>query len=148
MSLNSSDNEDGYRETFALSKEKSKPKRKTGAVSGISEETLNVWRRGDDNMEPSTKMNQLIDYIREWDSSGDKLICYSQCKGSLDALSETILNTQLSAGTSMLDLVERLLASRHGLRCLKFDGRMNREQRDTTLAQFKKRDGPRIILIR
>ena len=47
----------------------------------------------------------------------------------------------------MLDLVERLF-SRYGLRCLKFDGRMNRESRDITLATFKKRGGPRIVLIR
>lgn len=44
-----------------------------------SESTLATWRRGDDDMEPSTKMMSLINFLREWDSTGDKTICYSQC---------------------------------------------------------------------
>lgn len=51
------------------------------------------------------------------------------------------------SGTSMLDLVERLF-SRHGIRSLRFDGRMDRAARDSTLATFKRGGGPKVILIR
>lgn len=47
----------------------------------------------------------------------------------------------------MLDLIETLL-SRHGIRSLRFDGKMDRRARDSTLAQFKQPGGPKIILIR
>lgn len=47
----------------------------------------------------------------------------------------------------MLDLIETLL-SRHGIRSLRFDGKMDRRARDSTLAQFKQSGGPKIILIR
>ncbi|KAF8958574.1 SNF2 family N-terminal domain-containing protein [Flammula alnicola] len=63
----------------------------------------------------------------EWEASGDKTICYSQW-------------------TSMLDLIERLF-SRHGIRSLRFDGKMDRAARDSTLAQFKQLNGPKVILI-
>lgn len=48
--------------------------------SDPSDAVLATWRRGDDDMEPSTKMLALIDYLKEWASTGDKTICYSQCK--------------------------------------------------------------------
>ena len=44
-----------------------------------SDAVLATWRRGDDDMESSTKMAALMDYLKEWDASGDKTICYSQC---------------------------------------------------------------------
>lgn len=47
----------------------------------------------------------------------------------------------------MLDLIERLF-SRHGIRSLRFDGRMDRAARDSTLATFKRGGGPKVILIR
>lgn len=47
----------------------------------------------------------------------------------------------------MLDLIERLF-ERHGIRCLRFDGRMNKDQRDRTLTKFKMCGGPKVILIR
>lgn len=46
----------------------------------------------------------------------------------------------------MLDLIE-VLFSRHGIRSLRFDGKMDRKSRDHTLAQFRKADGPKVILI-
>ncbi|KJA22647.1 hypothetical protein HYPSUDRAFT_87246 [Hypholoma sublateritium FD-334 SS-4] len=95
--------------------------------NGPSEATLSTWKKGDDDMEPSTKMLALIKFLREWDGTGDKTICYSQW-------------------TSMLDLLETLL-SRHGIRSLRFDGKMDRPARDATLAQFKQPGGPKIILI-
>jgi len=51
-----------------------------GKSSDPSDAVLATWRRGDDDMEPSTKMLALIDYLKEWESTGDKTICYSQCK--------------------------------------------------------------------
>lgn len=44
-----------------------------------SDAVFATWRKGDDDMEPSTKMLGLIDLLHEWDSTGDKAICYSQC---------------------------------------------------------------------
>lgn len=44
-----------------------------------SEAVFATWRKGDDDMEPSTKMLGLVDLLNEWDSTGDKAICYSQC---------------------------------------------------------------------
>lgn len=47
----------------------------------------------------------------------------------------------------MLDLVETLF-SRYGIRSLRFDGKMDRAARDSTLAKFKQIGGPKVILIR
>ena len=47
----------------------------------------------------------------------------------------------------MLDLVETLF-SRHGIRSLRFDGKMDRIARNIALADFKKPGGPRVMLIR
>jgi SNF2 family DNA or RNA helicase len=47
----------------------------------------------------------------------------------------------------MLDLIE-ILFSRHGIQSLRFDGKMDRIARDSTLATFKKSGGPKVILIR
>ncbi|KAJ3510415.1 hypothetical protein NMY22_g15987 [Coprinellus aureogranulatus] len=92
-----------------------------------SDAVLATWRRGDDDMEPSTKMLELVKYLREWDESGDKVICYSQW-------------------TSMLDLLDIVLA-REGVRTLRFDGKMDRLERDRAIATFKKAGGPKIMLI-
>ncbi|KAF8809842.1 SNF2 family DNA-dependent ATPase [Phlegmacium glaucopus] len=108
----------------------SKGKGKAGASrpdDGPSDAVIATWGRGDDDLEPSTKMLALIDYLREWDSTGDKTICYSQW-------------------TSVLDLIETLF-SRHGIRSLRFDGKMGRFERDATLATFKQIGGPKVILI-
>ena len=45
-----------------------------------SDAVFATWRKGDDDMEPSTKMLGLIDLLNKWDDTGDKTICYSQCK--------------------------------------------------------------------
>ncbi|KAE9403438.1 hypothetical protein BT96DRAFT_1016994 [Gymnopus androsaceus JB14] len=116
--------------------ESSKNKRKKGkgkddsddsSESGLSKALVAAWSKGDDDLEPSIKMIQLVEYIKEWEAVGDKTICYSQW-------------------TSMLDLIE-VLFSRHGIRSLRFDGKMDRKSRDRTLAQFRKADGPKVILI-
>ncbi|KAJ7468732.1 SNF2 family DNA-dependent ATPase [Mycena latifolia] len=96
-------------------------------VEQPSAAVLSNWSRGDDDLEPSTKMLAMMDLLKEWDASGDKTICYSQW-------------------TSMLDLIE-ILFSRHGIRSLRFDGKMDRAQRDAVLATFKKAGGPKVILI-
>ncbi|KAF8176997.1 SNF2 family DNA-dependent ATPase [Pholiota molesta] len=102
-------------------------KGKGRANSGPSEAVMSTWKKGDDDMEPSTKMLALIGFLKEWEASGDKTICYSQW-------------------TSMLDLLETLF-SRHGIRTLRFDGKMDKTARDATLAQFKQIGGPKVILI-
>ncbi|KAG2137485.1 SNF2 family N-terminal domain-containing protein [Suillus clintonianus] len=86
-----------------------------------------MWRKGDYDLEPSTKMLALIDFLKSWDASGDKTICYSQW-------------------TSMLDLMETLF-SRYGIRSLRYDGSMDRISRDSALVTFKRHDGPKVILI-
>ncbi|KAH7882695.1 SNF2 family N-terminal domain-containing protein [Phlebopus sp. FC_14] len=86
-----------------------------------------MWRKGDYDLEPSSKMLALIDLLKEADAAGDKAICFSQW-------------------TSMLDLVEILL-SRYGIRSLRYDGQMDRVSRDKALTTFKRHDGPKVILI-
>lgn len=56
---------------------KHEPKGNNG--EGPDQVMLARWRQGDDNMEASTKMRAMIKMLREWDASGDKCICYSQC---------------------------------------------------------------------
>ncbi|KAJ7024175.1 SNF2 family DNA-dependent ATPase [Mycena alexandri] len=92
-----------------------------------SDAVISNWGRGDDDLEASTKMLEMMRLLKEWEATGDKTICYSQW-------------------TSMLDLIE-ILFSRHGLRALRFDGKMDRAARDAVLATFKKPGGPKIILI-
>ncbi|KAF8134681.1 SNF2 family N-terminal domain-containing protein [Mycena galopus ATCC 62051] len=106
-------------------------KRKAGDEDEVdfpSDAVISNWGRGDDDLEPSTKMLAMMDLLKEWDASGDKTIVYSQW-------------------TSMLDLIE-ILFSRHGIRSLRFDGKMDRAQRDAVLATFKRAGGPKVILIR
>ena len=55
---------------------------------------INVWRKGDDDMEPSAKMLAMIDYLKEWEAAGDKSIVYSQCKLSSFVL-QVICNLKL-----------------------------------------------------
>jgi hypothetical protein len=52
-----------------------------------------------------------------------------------------------SAGTSMLDLVETIF-SRHGIRSLRYDGKMDRAAKDATLAAFRQKGGVKVILVR
>ncbi|KAF5383948.1 hypothetical protein D9757_007371 [Collybiopsis confluens] len=91
--------------------------------SGLSAALLATWSKADDDMEPSVKMMKLVEYIKSWEKLGDKTIW-----------------------TSMLDLIE-VVFSRYGIQNLRYDGQMNRSQRDRTLALFKKPDGPKVILI-
>lgn len=104
-----------------------KRKASNKAGDGPSEALIATWRKGDDDMEPSTKMLKLLSLLKEWDASGDKTICYSQW-------------------TSMLDLLETLF-SRYGIRSMRFDGKMDRASRDQTLQTFKVAGGPKVILI-
>jgi hypothetical protein len=64
------------------------------------------------DMEPSAKMLQLIEYLKEAEEAGDKTICYSQCTCVLVLLrfgTYVFLNF-FCTGTSMLDLVEVLFS--------------------------------------
>ncbi|CAA7262707.1 unnamed protein product [Cyclocybe aegerita] len=98
-----------------------------GEDGGPSQALIATWGRGDDDLEPSTKMLAMIELLKEWENEGDKTIIYSQW-------------------TSMLDLIETLF-SRHSIRSLQFDGKMDRSERDATLAQFRQAGGPKVILI-
>ncbi|EEB94412.1 hypothetical protein MPER_06777 [Moniliophthora perniciosa FA553] len=103
-------------------------KSRFGAQSSAEREALfQIWAKGDDDLEPSTKMLKLIDYISKWETIGDKTICYSQW-------------------TSMLDLIEKLF-SRYGIRSVRFDGKMDRTSREQALSTFKSPTGPKVILI-
>lgn len=58
---------------------KGKGRAKTSGKDGPSDAVLRSWNRTDDDLIPSTKMLALLGYLKEWDASGDKTICYSQC---------------------------------------------------------------------
>lgn len=47
---------------------------------------LNTWKQGGSNVESSAKMLQMVAYLKEWESSGDKTIIFSQCASSFPAL--------------------------------------------------------------
>ena len=53
---------------------------KDSGHDGPSDAVLATWKRGDDDLEPSAKMLAMVELLKEWDSCGDKTICYSQCK--------------------------------------------------------------------
>ena len=46
----------------------------------------------------------------------------------------------------MLDLCEQIFA-RHGIRSLRYDGKMGREAREYCLAQFRQPRGPKVVLV-
>ncbi|TFK61429.1 hypothetical protein BDN72DRAFT_460900 [Pluteus cervinus] len=94
---------------------------------GPSAAMLETWSRSDDDTEASTKIVALVKYLTEWESTGDKTICYSQW-------------------TSMLNLIEAVF-SRHGIRTLRFDGTMNRGEREEVLSAFRQPWGAKVILI-
>ena len=104
------------------------------------------WAKSDDDIEPSTKMLKLLELLREWDATGDKTIVYSQCELRALIFLTLVLTQRLRLGTSMLDLVDTVF-SIHGISALRFDGRMDRQQRDAVLAAFKRPGGPKVILI-
>ncbi|TFK65452.1 hypothetical protein BDN72DRAFT_196486 [Pluteus cervinus] len=85
---------------------------------------LEAWSRSDDDTEDSTKIVALVKYLTVWDSTGDKTICYLQW-------------------TSMLNLIEAVV-SRHGIRTLKFDGTINRGEREEVLSAFRQPWGQRL----
>ncbi|THV01709.1 hypothetical protein K435DRAFT_836766 [Dendrothele bispora CBS 962.96] len=112
----------------STSKSKGRPKKGTDMGNdGPSDAIIAAWSKGDDDLEASAKMIKLIKYLKEWEAIGDKTIVYSQW-------------------TSMLDLIETLF-SRHGVRSVRYDGKMDRISREHALAVFKRPDGPKVILI-
>ncbi|KAI0640983.1 SNF2 family N-terminal domain-containing protein [Trametes meyenii] len=108
--------------------DKGKGKQDSGAdPTQPSEYLVQTWKKGGSNVESSAKMVQMVRYLKEWGSSGDKTIVFSQW-------------------TSMLDLCEEIFA-RNGIRNLRYDGKMNRDAREFTLNQFRSPGGPRVILV-
>ena len=45
-----------------------------------SRDIFATWAHGGANVEPSAKMLALVELLREWESTGDKTICFSQCE--------------------------------------------------------------------
>jgi hypothetical protein len=42
-------------------------------------DVIATWNKGDEDLEPSTKMLALVRLLKSWSDTGDKCICYSQC---------------------------------------------------------------------
>ena len=40
---------------------------------------VEIWKRANADLEPSTKMLALLRLLKSWDATGDKTICFSQC---------------------------------------------------------------------
>ncbi len=99
-------------------------------------------------MEPSAKMLALIQQLQIAENAGDKTIVYSQCRHPPNPFNPRryVLIMRRGTGTSMLDLLETLLA-RYGIQNLRYDGKMRGESREAALIVFRKAGGPRVILI-
>lgn len=41
---------------------------------------VEIWKRANADLEPSTKMVALLRLLDSWDATGDKTICFSQCE--------------------------------------------------------------------
>ena len=39
-----------------------------------------TWKQGGSNVESSAKMMKMVEYLKEWESTGDKTIVFSQCE--------------------------------------------------------------------
>ena len=63
----------------ASAKGKGKEKDNNGAPGQPNEAMLKMWRQGGTNVESSAKMLQMVEYLKEWESTGDKTIVFSQC---------------------------------------------------------------------
>ena len=80
---------------FAKSKPKGKAsargRKSNGDAQGPSRDMLDTWRRGDYDLEPSTKMLALIGLLKEAENAGDKTIVYSQCRSTFRCLHSIVL---------------------------------------------------------
>jgi len=108
-------------------KNKGKVEAKEGKKEELDPRLVEIWKRANADLEPSTKMVALLRLLKSWDATGDKTICFSQW-------------------TSVLDLVETLFA-RHGIQNLRYDGKMDKGSREIALATFKKPGGPKVLLL-
>ena len=63
-----------------VTKQKGKSDAKRVSEDGPSAAVIKTWSRGDDEMEPSAKMVELIALLKEGEVAGDKTIVYSQCE--------------------------------------------------------------------
>ncbi len=50
------------------------------APSAMDPRQFEMWKQGGSNVESSAKMVQMIAYLKEWESTGDKTIVFSQCE--------------------------------------------------------------------
>lgn len=70
---------------------KGKGRASTSNEGGPSDAVFATWSRGDDDMEPSTKMNKMIELLKKWEAMGDKSIIYSQCTFSFVVFSKLVI---------------------------------------------------------
>nr|VWO96010.1 Alcohol dehydrogenase [Ganoderma boninense] len=63
-----------------------------------------TWKQGGSNVESSAKMLQMVGYLKEWESTGDKTIVFSQCA---DGWVETRVdyNRDVDVGSMRADLL-------------------------------------------
>ena len=104
--------------------------------------------RGDGEMMTWSQARKCWPWLITWKSGSPPGTRRSVIRNvSILPFSDQVIGNEYGPGTSMLDLIETLF-SRHGIRSLRFDGKMDRSSRDATLASFKQIGGPKVILIR
>lgn len=65
--------------THSAKKRKMEKKAVAGGNTAMPDKLVKIWKRGGNDMEPSTKMVKMLEYIKEAMDAGDKTIVYSQC---------------------------------------------------------------------
>ncbi|KDQ15470.1 hypothetical protein BOTBODRAFT_31794 [Botryobasidium botryosum FD-172 SS1] len=127
IDLTNSQGTRGSRSPTNVEKGKAKAIRGGGNVNDLGLEALR--RQHDEDFIPSAKMIELMRQLKEWkmEAPDDKVILYSQW-------------------TSMIDLVEKCL-DLEDYRHIRYDGRMGRPARDEAIRNFKRKDGPPILIV-
>ena len=55
----------------------------SGMLAAPDMSAFAVWKQGDSDIKASAKTLKMIEYLKEWESTGDKTIVFSQCKRTL-----------------------------------------------------------------
>ena len=66
--------------SFEGPKGKSEQKTKDEGKEELDPRLVEIWKQANIDLEPSTKMVALLKLLKSWDASGDKTICFSQCR--------------------------------------------------------------------
>ena len=51
-----------------------------GKKEELDPRLIEIWKRANADLEPSTKLLALLRLLKSWDATGDKTICFSQCQ--------------------------------------------------------------------